>query len=136
MGVNAEVDDLVMPDHAVPDADPRRCAIVLDLIARKWMVPILVELEQAPRRRQYLLVTLKVPGSRLDTTIQSMRQWGVIERTWIPSGRTEGPGLAITALGRSLLAEVTRLSEWQHRHHSTLLANKHDWLAAHDLGQG
>lgn len=100
------------------------------------MVPILVALEQEPRRRQYLLVTLKVPGSRLDTTIQTMSQWGVIERTLIPWGRSEGPGLAITPLGRSLLAEVTRLSEWQHRHHSTLVANKRDWLAAHHLGQG
>jgi DNA-binding HxlR family transcriptional regulator len=43
--------------------------------------------------------------------------------------------VAITDLGRSLLATLTRLSEWQSAHHSELLANDVDWRAVHDDGQ-
>lgn len=135
VGEIADLDDVVMADHGAVGTDPRRCEIVLGLLAKKWMIPILVELDSEPRRRQYLFNRLKVSSSRLDPTIQEMTRWGVIERAWIPCGRTDGPALAITDLGRSLLATLTRLSEWQSAHHSELLANDVDWRAVHDDGQ-
>ena len=132
---DTEVDDLALPELCDPEVDPRECEIALELLARKWLIPILVELERSPRRRQYLFVTLGISSSRLDPTIQSMTRWGVIERAWIPSGQTDGPGLAITDVGRALLTALTRLSAWQHEHHSELLTNNRDWTATHDLGQ-
>lgn len=135
MGEIADLDDMVMADHDSVGTDPRRCEIVLGLLAKKWMIPILVELDSEPRRRQYLFSRLKVSSSRLDPTIQEMTRWGLVERAWIPCGRTDGPALAITDLGRSLLATLTRLSEWQSTHHSELLANDVDWRAVHDDGQ-
>ena len=95
------------------------------------MIPILVELAAAPRRRQYLFVRLKVSSSRLDPTIQELMRWGLIERAWIPNGRSDGPGIAISALGRSMLDLVTTLGEWQHAHHSQLAANDSDWRSTH-----
>lgn len=135
MGEIADLDVVVTADQAPADADPRRCEIVLGLLAKKWMIPILVELDAEPRRRQNLFNRLKVSSSRLDPTIQEMTRWGLIERAWIPSGRTDGPAIAITDLGRSLLATLTRLGEWQSTHHSELLANDVDWRAVHDDGQ-
>lgn len=136
VGDDAEVKALATPGVAETEVDPRQCEIALALLSKKWLIPILVELERAPRRRQYLFATLRISSSRLDPTIQTMTRWGVIERAWIPSGQTDGPGLAITDIGRALLAELTRLSAWQHEHHSELLANSKHWTATHDLGQG
>jgi DNA-binding HxlR family transcriptional regulator len=126
---------VALPALGALEVDPRRCEIALDLLAKKWLIPILVELDRAPRRRKYLFVTLKISSSRLDPTIQAMTRWGVIERTWIPSGHTDGPGLAITELGRDLLVTLTTLSAWQSDHQSELLANNHDWTVAHEVGQ-
>ena len=81
---------MVMADHAEPAVDPRRCELVLSLLAKKWVIPILVELEAEPRRRQYLVTRLKVASSRLDPTIQEMTRWGLVERAWIPCGSTSG----------------------------------------------
>jgi|GEM_PF-1847363 len=117
-------------------ADPRRCDIVLALLARKWMIPILMELARSPQRRQYLFVTLRVSSSRLDPTIQTMKQWGLIELTWIPSGKTDGPGLGITDLGRSLLTALTTLSEWQNTNETELLANSREWIETHQEHSG
>lgn len=136
MDENLELSQPVIHDHGGSDADPRHCEIALELLHKKWMVPILVELAREPRRRQYLFATLRVANGPLDTTIQTMTRWGVIERSWIASGRTDGPGLAITDLGRTLLAAVTRLSRWQSDHHSELLANNRDWRATHEPVQG
>ena len=109
MGGTVESDGLVIPDQRAAERDTTRCEIVLGLLARKWMIPILVELAAAPRRRQYLFVRLKVSSSRLDPTIQELMRWGLIERAWIPNGRSDGPGIAISALGRSMLDLVTTL---------------------------
>lgn len=133
---DTEVGDLPLPALGGARVDPRECEIALELLARKWLIPILVELERCPRRRQYLFVTLGISSSRLDPTIQTMTRWGVIERAWIPSGQTDGPGLAITDVGRALLAALTRLSAWQNDHHSELLENNRDWTATHDVGKG
>jgi len=130
-----EVHDLAPPVVDGVSVDPRRCEIALELLAKKWLIPILVELEQAPRRRQYLFATLRMSSSRLDPTIQAMTRWGVIERTWIPSGRTDGPGLGITDLGRALLVELGRLSAWQSDHEAELLASNRVWTATHEVGQ-
>ena len=135
MGDNAESFDLASAERVDAEIDPRQCEIALELLAKKWLIPILVELERSPRRRQYLFVTLRISSSRLDPTIQAMTRWGVIERAWIPSGQTDGAGLAITELGRALLAALTRLSGWQSDHHSELLANNREWTAAHEVGQ-
>jgi hypothetical protein len=54
VGEIADLDDVVMADHRAVGTDPRRCEIVLGLLAKKWMIPILVELDSEPRRRQYL----------------------------------------------------------------------------------
>lgn len=131
MGGTVESDGLVIPDQGAAEHDTTRCEIVLGLLARKWMIPILVELAAAPRRRQYLFVRLKVSSSRLDPTIQELMRWGLIERAWIPNGRSDGPGIAISALGRSMLDLVTTLGEWQHAHHSQLAANDSDWRSTH-----
>lgn len=131
MGGTVESDGLVIPDQRAAERDTTRCEIVLGLLARKWMIPILVELAAAPRRRQYLFVRLKVSSSRLDPTIQELMRWGLIERAWIPNGRSDGPGIAISALGRSMLDLVTTLGEWQHAHLSLLSANDSDWRSTH-----
>ena len=131
MGGMLEPNSLVIADQGATERDTTRCEIVLGLLARKWMIPILVELAAAPRRRQYLFVRLKVSSSRLDPTIQELMRWGLIERAWIPNGRSDGPGIAITALGRSMLDLVTTLGEWQHAHLPQLSANDSDWRSTH-----
>lgn len=131
MGGTVESNSLVIPDQEAAESDTTRCEIVLGLLARKWMIPILVELAAAPRRRQYLFVRLKVSSSRLDPTIQELMRWGLIERAWIPNGRSDGPGIAISALGGSMLDLVTTLGEWQHTHLPQLSANDSDWRSTH-----
>ena len=131
MGGMLEPNSLVIADQGATERDTTRCEIVLGLLARKWMIPILVELAAAPRRRQYLFVRLKVSSSRLDPTIQELMRWGLIERAWIPNGRSDGPGIAISALGRSMLDLVTTLGEWQHAHLPQLSANDSDWRSTH-----
>ena len=131
MGGAVESTNLVIPDQGAAERDTTRCEIVLGLLARKWMIPILVELAAAPRRRQYLFNRLKVSSSRLDPTIQELMRWGLIERAWIPNGRSDGPGIAISALGRSMLDLVTTLGEWQHAHLPQLSANDSDWRSTH-----
>ena len=131
MGGAVESNSLVIPVQGAAERDATRCEIVLGLLARKWMIPILVELAAAPRRRQYLFVRLKVSSSRLDPTIQELMRWGLIERAWIPNGRSDGPGIAISDLGRSLLDLVTTLGEWQHAHLPELSANDADWRSTH-----
>ena len=131
MGGRVESDGLVIPDQCAVERDTTRCEIVLGLLARKWMIPILVELAAEPRRRQYLFVRLKVSSSRLDPTIQELMRWGLIERAWIPNGRSDGPGIAISALGRSMLDLVTTLGEWQNANLPQLSANDSDWRSTH-----
>jgi DNA-binding HxlR family transcriptional regulator len=131
MGGMLEPNSLVIADQGATERDTTRCEIVLGLLARKWMIPILVELAAAPRRRQYLFNRLKVSSSRLDPTIQELMRWGLIERAWIPNGRSDGPGIAISALGRSMLDLVTTLGEWQNAHLPQLSANDSDWRSTH-----
>ena len=131
MGGTVESDGLVIADQGATERDTTRCEIVLGLLARKWMIPILVELDAAPRRRQYLFNRLKVSSSRLDPTIQELMRWGLIERAWIPNGRSDGPGIAISPLGQSMLDLVTTLGEWQHEHLPQLSANDSDWRSTH-----
>jgi len=126
-------DRVATTEQAHADPDPLGCEIAIELLRRKWLVPILVELDKEPRRRQYLFATLKVSSGNLDNTLASMARWGVIERTLVPNGRTDSLALAITDLGRTLLSEVTRLSAWQHEHHEQLLANNHEWRQVHDV---
>lgn len=130
-GLSSDVDSVVSDDHHTDRLDLPRCELVLNLLARKWVVPILVELAEAPRRRQYLFRTLKVSSSRLDPTIQELARLGLVERRFIPSGRTDGPGLAITGLGRSFLVLVTTLGEWEHLHRPELLTNLARWGTLH-----
>lgn len=105
-GPRIDVDAVVSDDHEADQPDLPRCELVLNLLGRKWVIPILVELDAEPRRRQYLFHTLRVSSSRLDPTIQELTRLGLVERTFIPNGRTDGPGLAITDLGRSFLLLV------------------------------
>ena len=127
----SDADSVVTDDHDTDHSDLPRCELVLNLLGRKWVIPILVELDVEPRRRQYLFHTLKVSSSRLDPTIQQLTRLGLVERTFIPNGRTDGPGLAITELGHSFLLLVTTLGEWEHVHLAELLANVSDWRDRH-----
>jgi DNA-binding HxlR family transcriptional regulator len=111
--------------------DPRSNEIAISLLARKWTVPVLVELLAEPRRRQYLFNRLRVSSSRLDPTIQVLSRWGLIARVWLPSGGTESPALAITDLGRCFLDAVSRLSEWQRSNDANLATNDAEWRARH-----
>lgn len=130
-GPRSDVDAVVSTDHDPDHIDLPRCELVLNLLSRKWVIPILVELAQEPRRRQYLFRTLKVSSSRLDPTIQELARLGLVERTFIPNGRTDGPGLAITGLGRSFLVLVATLGEWEHLHRPELLTNIAVWRELH-----
>lgn len=138
-GTGADADVVVMADHD-PDNDPDNgpdhggrpgCELVLNLLSRKWVVPILVELASEPRRRKYLFHTLRMSSSQLDRTIQELTRLGLIERIFIPSGHTDGPGLAITELGRSFLVMVTKLGEWENLHRPELLTNLAHWRELH-----
>lgn len=133
-GPTSKVDSVVRTDHDDALVDLPRCELVLNLLGRKWVIPILVELAAEPRRRQYLFRVLKVSSSRLDPTIQELTRLGLIERTFIPNGRTDGPGLAITELGRSFLVLTTTLGEWEHVHRSELLTNVAHWRELHPDG--
>jgi DNA-binding HxlR family transcriptional regulator len=130
-GLRADGDVVVRADHDPDHHDLRHCELVLNLLSRKWVIPVLGELAGEPRRRKYLFHTLKVSSSRLDPTIQELTRLGLIERTFIPSGRTDGPGLAITELGRSFLLLVTTLGEWEHLHRTELLTNVTRWRDLH-----
>lgn len=137
-GQVADADVLVRADHE-PDQGPDRpdlphCELVLNLLARKWVIPILVELAAEPRRRQYLFHRLKVSSSRLDPTIRQLTRLGLVERTFIPHGQSDGPGLAITELGRSFLVVTATLGEWEDVHRSELLINIARWRELHPDG--
>lgn len=133
MGTSAAGSEIVRGGDVPDSLSPFRCETVLNILGKKWMIPVLAELRAEPRRRKYLFRRLRVSSSRLDPTIQDLMKWGLIERTWIPNGRTDGPGMAITDLGRSLLELVAALAEWQEAHQPELVANEADWSAAHPL---
>lgn len=134
MGDRADTDEVIPAGDTARQSRPRSYAIALDLLGKKWTIPLLVELEHGPRRRYQLRQALKVQNDRLDATVQMMVRWGVIERAFIPCGRTDGPGYAITQLGREFLDSVARLGEWQHDHHSELMVNDQEWRASHAAG--
>jgi DNA-binding HxlR family transcriptional regulator len=135
VGEDAHTDGVVARPRTGHDVDLQSFEIALELLRKKWAIPLLCELDRGPRRRHQLVSALHVRNEPLDATIQMMRRWGAIDRTLIPCGQTDGNGYAITPIGRELLDAVARLAEWQLQNLPELLANDREWKALHDLGQ-
>jgi DNA-binding HxlR family transcriptional regulator len=106
--------------------------IVINLIAAKWAVPVLLVLAAQPVRRKQLKQMLSgINDDRLDAALTRHLRWGLVERSWITGPRADEPGYALTELGESLLRSVGPLARWQSLHEAELLGKRHKWDRAH-----
>ena len=101
------------PEVAWSDA-----ASVLDLLAGKWVLPVLRVLgEGGPRRHNQLRRTIPaaVSAKSLDDTLRRMEASGLVERNVHP-GNPPSVSYQLTPLGSALLDPLASLGRWGSAH--------------------
>ena len=125
-----DVDELPGPDAERPDLRNPACAsrMVLDRIADRWSILILLSLRSGPLRFSALRdavggITPKV----LTATLRALVRDGLITRT---DHHQQPPRVdyALTPLGRQLLVPVAAIAGWAEEHVPDIVAAR----AAHD----
>ena len=91
---------------------------VVALLARKWVIPILRELESGPKRRFQIRTAVKtVTPKVLTETLRSLERDGIIE--CVVHAEAYGPrgiGYQLTDLGASLSEPLDSLFVWGQAH--------------------
>lgn len=93
---------------------------VLDRVAQKWTLLILIALEAEPRRFSAVQRAVGDISKRMLTqTLRDLERDGMILRTVYP---TKPPSVdyALTPLGRSALAPIAGLRDWANAHHGQI----------------
>lgn len=100
----------------------RGATLVAGLLARRWVVPLVVALRDGPRRRFQLAVAVRgISAKVLTDTLRYLEVESIVERQLVREFDSVGAGYALTARGRAL---------------DELIAALADWWAAHDLTPG
>lgn len=111
-------------------ADCRAISAVLSRIGDKWTVLVVSTLGRGPKRFNELRKELGSISQRMLTlTLRALERDGLVTRTVYP---TVPPRVdyELTALGRSLLDPVNRLTAWARRHRAAMEAARRRYDAA------
>lgn len=108
-----------MPMRKAVEGKWRRCVVrdVLDRIADRWSLLVLLQLEQGTRRFSELKRALSDISQRmLSMTLRRLEEDGLISRKVFP---TVPPRVdySLTEMGRSLMEPVSGLVQWARLHH-------------------
>lgn len=102
--------------------DARGATLVAELLARRWVVPILATLHDRPQRRFQLAIAVRgVSAKVLTETLRYLEAEGLVERRLVQNDDAVGAGYALTGRGDAL--------------HELVLALAH-WWSSHELGAG
>lgn len=94
--------------------DPNHCPIrsILDHVAAKWTVLILIEIHEEPKRFNMLLRALPDISRRMLTQgLRDLEQNGLLKRTVFDT-RPPAVEYALTELGQSLMVPLLALVDW------------------------
>ncbi|MBC2670611.1 helix-turn-helix transcriptional regulator [Novosphingobium piscinae] len=103
---------------------PQACPIrtILDQVAAKWTVLILLELHDGPKRFNALLRALPDISRRMLTQgLRDLEQNGLLRRTVFDT-RPPAVEYALTALGESLMGPLLGLVDWATTHREAVFA--------------
>jgi DNA-binding HxlR family transcriptional regulator len=90
---------------------------VAGLLARRWVVPIVMVLRDGPRRRFQLAIALRgVSAKVLTETLRHLEGEGIVERQLVRESDAVGAGYALTPRGRALDELISALAEWWTAH--------------------
>jgi DNA-binding HxlR family transcriptional regulator len=91
---------------------------VIAMVGRKWVVPVVRELEAGTRRQFQLRNGIRgVTPKVLTDTLRSLERDGVIERVLHDDGRgSKSVAYRLTDLGRSLSVPVNAIYRWGRDH--------------------
>lgn len=110
----------VMPDGSYERPDECPVRDVLDRVAQKWTLLILMSLEEGPKRFSVLRREVGDISKRMLTqSLRDMERDGMISRTVYP---TKPPAVeyALTELGWSSLVPIAQLNEWALANHAMI----------------
>ena len=104
------------PGSSEPAADAAQAAAAL--LARKWVLPILVALAERPLRRFQLAVAIsEVAPKVLTETLRLLEREGLVERVLVRESEViVGIAYELTPLGRALDQPVRALARWSAVH--------------------
>lgn len=95
----------------------RGATLVASLLARRWVVPIVVALRDGPRRRFQLAVAVRgISAKVLTETLRHLEAERIVERQLVREFDAVGAGYALTLRGRALDELIAALAEWSSTH--------------------
>lgn len=104
--------------------DPHNCPVrtILDQVAAKWTVLILLEVQEEPKRFNMLLRALPDISRRMLTQgLRDLERHGLLQRTVLDT-RPPGVEYALTDLGRALMEPLLALVDWVGAHSDSIFA--------------
>ena len=96
---------------------------VIEVISRKWVVPVLDALADGPRRHNELLraVGCGIHPTVLDGTLRHLEHAGLVRRE-ASTGTPLASWYQLTDLSRSLMDRIACLAQWADEHRPMLAA--------------
>ena len=106
-----------LPAGRTTTDEVRGATLVAELLARRWVVPVLAVLHDGPRRHfQIALAVRNVSAKVLTETLRYLEAEGIVERRLVQTADTAGAGYALTARGDALNELVVPLGTWWATH--------------------
>lgn len=106
-------------------AEIRGATLVADLLARRWVVPVVAALHDGPRRHFELAIA--VPGVStkvLTETLRFLQAEGIVQRCLVEHDGVVGAGYALSVLGDALYEVVVALGAWWSTHEPVARAKR------------
>jgi DNA-binding HxlR family transcriptional regulator len=96
--------------------------MILDHVAAKWTILVLIELDEGPKRFNALLRLLPDISRRMLTqSLRDLERDGLVSRQVFDT-RPPGVEYRLTDTGRSLMAPIFNLVEWASLHSETVFS--------------
>ena len=124
MDESVPIGDSETPDFAhlpgaaeCPDAEVEALAPqVVELLHRRWLIPILRELTSGPKRFSPLLYSTGATSKVMCESLRDLSDKGIIEQVQVDEFGRSTLAYAVTPLGRTLYAILDGLAEWGRDH--------------------
>lgn len=118
MGMDADIEQGSSDDRiGIGAGEVRGATLVAGLLARRWVVPIVVALRDGPRRRFQLAIAVRgISAKVLTETLRHLEAEGIVERQLVREFGAVGAGYALTLRGRALDELIAALAEWWSTH--------------------
>lgn len=113
-----------LPAWRTQGSDQTHCPVrqILDHVAAKWTILILLELDEAPMRFNALLRALPDISRRMLTQgLRDLERDGLVARTVFDT-RPPGVEYALTETGQSLMEPLLALVDWASAHSDNVFA--------------